>query len=105
MECAGLLRAPANRAGLRPADGRGGRPHKRTLQEKALPQEIFHGNRAHYPCNTRSLSADPDPSSTLPFPLQRNLNVPLAHQTRKLLSPLDQQNAVVAAQVVEGKRV
>src|SRR5207244_7416648 len=89
MECAGLLRAPANRAGLRPANSRGGRPHKRTLPEKALPQEIFHGNRANYPC-TRSLSADPDPAHALPFPLHCNLHVTLADQTRKLLSPLDQ---------------
>src|ERR1700745_543254 len=41
----------------------------------------LHGNRAHYPCNAHPLSADPDPSIALPFPLKRNLHIPLAHQT------------------------
>src|SRR5579864_6350811 len=50
------------------------------------------------------LAADPDSPAALPFPLQRNLYVPLAQQPRKFLSPLDQQNTIVGAQVIQSER-
>src|SRR5579864_892583 len=42
--------------------------------------------------NVHSLAADLDPSTAFPLPIQRNLHIPFAQQSRKLLSPLDQQN-------------
>ena len=37
--------------------------------------------------------------------LQDNLHIPLPHQPRKFLSPLDQQNAVLRAQVIQAERL
>ncbi len=46
------------------------------------------------------LTTNPDLSSALPFPLQGNLHIPLSQEARELFSPLDQQNAVICAQIV-----
>src|SRR5208282_2145582 len=61
-------------------------------------------NPQHFPLS-KLLIAHPDPPHVLPRALQRNLHIPLAHQLRKFLSPLDQQNAIVAPQIVQRKRL
>src|ERR1700731_2749633 len=50
-----------------------------------------------------ALTEDLDSAPILAVPLQRNLYVPLALQARKFLSPLDQQNTVLGAQIIEGE--
>src|SRR5579862_1481929 len=51
------------------------------------------------------LGVDCDLPSILACPLQSNLQIPLANEARKLLSPLDQQNAALRAQIVETERL
>jgi hypothetical protein len=46
---------------------------------------------------------DPDPPPIFARPLQRNLHIPLAKEARKFFSPLDQQNAVFRAEIIEAK--
>ena len=46
-----------------------------------------------------------NPPVVLPILLQRNFDIPLALQTRKFLSPLDQQNASVGAQIIQPQRL
>ena len=63
-------------------------------------------HRGHHPERSRfsgevkdldlALAADPNSPRVLAVPLERNLHIALSHQPRKLFSPLDQQNAVVA---------
>ena len=50
------------------------------------------------------LSSDVDPALILACPLQRNLHIPLLHEPRKLFSPLDQQDAVFGAQIIQSER-
>lgn len=48
---------------------------------------------------------DPYPAPALPFPFERNFQIPLAHESRELLSPLDQQNALRRHEIVKGQRI
>ena len=51
------------------------------------------------------LADDPDPPPVLSVPLQRNLHIPLAIEARKFLSPLNQQNASLRAQIIQPQRL
>src|SRR5271154_4611976 len=48
------------------------------------------------------LLVDPNPSPILALPLQSDLQIPL--QPRKLLPPLDQQDAVLRTQIIQPER-
>src|SRR5271167_3887163 len=53
---------------------------------------------------TQTLNADLDPPSVLALALQRNFHIPVPQQSWKFLSPLDQQNTVVRAQIIQPER-
>jgi hypothetical protein len=50
-----------------------------------------------------SAAGDLDFSIVLPNPFESDLDVPVARETRKLLSPLYQENAVFSEQVIESE--
>src|SRR5712672_743424 len=52
-----------------------------------------------------TLAHDPDLTSVLAHTFQRNFHISLAQQSRKFLSPLNQQNAVSCTQIIEGQGV
>jgi hypothetical protein len=55
-------------------------------------------------CETRLQTGNPDPPLVFPDLLQRNFDVPFPDQARKLLSPLNQQDAFRTRQIVKSER-
>src|SRR5438309_2840713 len=80
-----------------------------TARFRALPREKLSrctDSNLDYgvPSAARSLAAgNLNFSVVFPNPFESDLDVPVAHKTRKLLSPLYQENAVFGEQVVESK--
>ncbi len=56
-------------------------------------------------CSHNALGSHADDPLRFVVPLKRNLHVTLPHQARELLSPFDQKDAVLRAQIVECQRV